>query len=247
MGTNHSDHMHTDIPAADVAERHGMAVVGVDTIFLSHLPMFMRLHDYQVILEASFGTSDGTYRQDREANPSTKLYTFDPERFVLPELFPGNSGESPRLKAFVGSLVRNHFEQPAAHPEQPVEIASDVVVEIINVVHQHKFDPRAQRPEHLKYVLFGKGKERFLGHLISRPPDFDQLLSVDFAGQGFSDDQLRSGVEFTVTGRRDQPGDRVQEQETVTAVAHLDSQEVPVEINARAELYFETNDLKQAM
>jgi hypothetical protein len=147
----------------------------------------------------------------------------------------------------VGSLVRNHFEQPPAHPEEPVEIASDVVVEVINVVHQHKFDPKAEPLEHLTYILFGKGEERFLEHSITRPPDFHQDLSVDLHGGDFSDDQLRSGVEVAITGRPNNPGSKVQEGEKVAVVAHLDGQKVPVEINAKVELYFETNDLKEAM
>ncbi len=222
-----------------------MAVVGVDTIFLSHLPMFHSPHDYQVILQVSFGSSDSTYRDDRKENPSTRLYTFDPRKFVLPELFPGEAGEPPTLKSFVGSLVRNHFEQPPAHPEEPVEIASDIVVDVINVIYHHKFDPRAQPLEHLRYILFGKGSERFLAHQINCPPnEFDHLLSVDVQGHDFSDDQLRHGVEVTVTGRPNKPSNKVKERENVAAIARLDGQEVRVEINAKVELYFEIDDLK---
>src|SRR5918997_658451 len=141
---DHSSHGHGAATRPDSPAGHGMIVLGFDTIFLSHLPMFMRLHDYEVVLQASFGPFDSIYRDDGEANPRTRLYTFAPQKFVLPDLFPGPNGEPPRSRSFVGSLVRNHFEQPPAHPEEPVEIASDVVVEVINVVHQHKFDPKAE-------------------------------------------------------------------------------------------------------
>lgn len=243
MSMEHSDHTHgTDTPVADTASRHGMAVVGVDTIFLSHLAMFDPPHHHQVILQASFGSSDSTYRDDRKRNPSTRLYTFAPRKFVLPELFPGKAGEPPSRKSFVGSLVRNHFEQPPAHPEESEEIASEVVVEVINVIYHHELDRRAQRLEHLTYMLFGKGSERFLAHRISSPPDFDHLQLVDVQGRDFSDDQLRHGVEITVTGRLNEPSNKVQERETVAAIARVDGQEVPVEIDAKDELYFDTND-----
>src|SRR5437588_459881 len=124
----HGGHMHgTGDERSDAPGGHGMAVVGTDGIFLSHLPMFMRPHDYQVILRASFGPADKTYRADRKAHATTKLYTFAPHSFVLPELFPGQDGKPAHLKKFSGSLVRNHFEQPPAHPEKAVEIVSDVV------------------------------------------------------------------------------------------------------------------------
>jgi hypothetical protein len=41
--------------------------------------MFIRQHAYQVILQVSFGRFDGTYQDDRMANPGTRLYTFAPQ------------------------------------------------------------------------------------------------------------------------------------------------------------------------
>ena len=221
---------------------HGMAVVGDTTIFLSHLAMFDAPHDYQVILEASFGPADAVYRADRTTNPRTLLYTFAPERFVLTQLFPGKTGKNPALRTFTGALVRNHFEEPPAHPEKAVEIASDVVVDVVTVVHQHKFDPHGEVPEHLTYLLFGKGTELFLAHRITRAPDFDQLVMVVIKGVDVSDDLLRHGVDITVTGRPNAHGDRIREGETVTANARIDGREVPVEIDAEVEVYDETHD-----
>jgi hypothetical protein len=40
---------------------------------------------------------------------------------------------------------------------------------------------------------------------------------------------------------------QIQEGEQVGAVARLDGQEVPIEIDAKVELYFDTDDLKKAM
>ena len=37
----------------DPAAGHGMLVVGLDTMFFYHLPMFMSPHDYQVVLEGT--------------------------------------------------------------------------------------------------------------------------------------------------------------------------------------------------
>ncbi len=226
---------------------HGMAVVGSEHVFLSHLPMFMRPHDFQVILHASFGPADAAYQADRSENAETRLYTFAPERFVLPDLFPGADGEAPKRTSFGGTLVRNHFEQPPAHPETPVEVASDVEVQVLDVVHQHRFDPDAPPLEHLTYILFGKDAERFLAHLVTQPPDFDHLLSVELTGHQFTDEQLLGGVEVTFDDRLNQPGERLREGERASAVATLKGKQVPIEVHAGLELYFETNDLKASM
>jgi hypothetical protein len=238
------DHMmHTGTSVADPPASHGMAVVGLDTIFLDHLAMFHSPHNYQVILHVSFGPADALYREDRQRNPETRLYTFAPEKFVLPSLFPGAGGTPPALQSFSGSLVRNHFEQPPAHPAEPVEIASDVEVRVVEVVHQHRLDPRATAPEHLSYLLFGKGAELFLAHRITGRPAFDQLLAIGrLLGPEVTDDQLRHGVDVTVLSRPDTHGHRIQEGETVSAIARVAGQDVPVDIDADIELYVETKD-----
>lgn len=238
-------HSHEHGTPSEPPAGHGMAVFGLHRVYMSHLAMFMRPHDHQLILHTSMGSADSIYREDRAANPGSKLYTLAPRRFVLPELLPGEHGEPPVLKSFVGSLFRNHFEQPPAHPETPVEIASNVVVEVIDVINHRKLDPEAQPLESLRYILFGQGEELLLEHVINRPPDFAHNLVVDVRGADFSDDQLRSGVEITVPGRPNSHRTKIQEGENIAALAHLDGQQVPVEVATHVELYFETNDLSE--
>jgi len=50
---------------------HGMLVVGAETVFLSHLPMFdHRQHDAQTILEGIFIKSSGKVRQEPTMLPN---------------------------------------------------------------------------------------------------------------------------------------------------------------------------------
>src|SRR5689334_1620706 len=80
---------------------HKWMLVGSQTAFLSHLPMFEMLnpgkteymtpHRYQVILQASFnsGGKDVTpqYFADRQSHPAVKMYTVSPTAtFVLPRV-----------------------------------------------------------------------------------------------------------------------------------------------------------------
>ena len=59
-----------------------MLIVGEQTVFLSHLPMFGSPHDYQVILEAGFakpgGNPQADYFNDRKRT-GTKQYTLEPD------------------------------------------------------------------------------------------------------------------------------------------------------------------------
>jgi hypothetical protein len=255
MEMHHAHHpshapAHGDEAPSEPAARHGMAVIGVDTVYFSHLPMFMSPHDWQFIAHGEFADADPAtaYRQDRQANEARRLYTFNPKRFVLPDLLTGPNGERARSSSFVGTLFRNHFEQPEAHPEEAVPIAEDIVVNVVGVVHAHKLDPEAAAPEKLEYVLFGKGEERFVAHLIARPPDFDQLMSVAIEGRDFSDEELRHGVPVTVPDRANRHEKRLKDGEQgVAAIARVNGSGEEIQLQAVSELYLESNDLKAAM
>ena len=106
---------------------HNWMLVGSQTAFLSHLPMFEKLnpagtdyltpHRFQVILQASF-TSRGSdvsplYFTDRQNHASVKMFTVSPAKdFVLPQVIA-----APPLKSFPGTVFRGHLErggQPSA-------------------------------------------------------------------------------------------------------------------------------------
>src|SRR6185295_5741801 len=96
----------------DPPATHGMLVVGLETMFFYHLAMFMSPHDYQVVLEGTLSPGSDAYREDRKAHPQTRVYTFAPVPFVLPEVFP------PALErnTIRGDLFRGHFESPPEFP-----------------------------------------------------------------------------------------------------------------------------------
>ncbi len=92
---------------------HNMMVVGEKSVFLSHLPMFMSPHNFQVILEATF-TNGGKnvqeiYTRDRQSHRQTKMYALSPkESFKLPSLFTPNP---PARNSFKGTILRGHLER----------------------------------------------------------------------------------------------------------------------------------------
>jgi hypothetical protein len=132
--------------------------------------MFHSPHDYQVLLTATFKAEGvdpaAAYIEDRRKTGG-KLHTWAPEPFTLPSLM----GE-PASPMF-GTIFRGHFERGGT-PLIPERVRADVV-------RAHNFRrllPATDRAEHLKYILFGEPGDRYLAHWITKPPDFDQVLSV---------------------------------------------------------------------
>lgn len=223
-----SDHM--DGPAM-----HGMIIVGEDTVYLSHLPMFASPHNYQVILEVTFtgeqGDPQAAYVEDRRTS-GERVYSLFPKSFSLPML-ASTDPEHPRLETFQANIVRGHFEKPGAEL-----ILTDVDVNVVKVIHFRKFDPEAEELPELEYFLFGKGQELYLAHVITRPPDFDQILDVKQISQDFSDEELADTVRITFPGLDNTVEGRINAHQRTIATNNLP-------IFAGDELYFEEGELRE--
>ena len=224
---------------------HGMLIVGEETVYLSHLPMFTDpKHAIQAILEVNFTAESGNprsvYANDRQRT-GTKVYTFQPKRFVLSGLVSPDPEQPPPCRFFKGNVFQGHFERGG----EP--ILEDVVVEVTNIVHFRELDIHSQGLPQLGYLLFGKGRELFLAHLITKPPDFDQALSVRVVGHDFTDEQLGQGVLVVFPERANSIPERIRGGERVTAEAQLagDAPEtVEIQVEAGTELYFEEGELR---
>jgi hypothetical protein len=235
----------------DDPNTHNMMIVGMKTTYLSHLPMFVNEagpgfdspHRFQVILEATFrdGNRDLTqvYAQDRLKNPSVKMYTLRPEEFVLSRLDPKGMA----LKKFRGeSIFRGHLER---RPRQRIVGPNGAFdVNIQRVVHFREFDPNATKPARLEYLLFGKGQEIFLAHFITKPDDFDQIISVKIAGQSVTDEQLAKGMHVVFSTRNNTAADRMKEEEKGTGEFHLlGAAPLTLAVEVTREFYFEETEL----
>jgi hypothetical protein len=214
--------------------------------------MFMSPHDYQAIFEVTLEHS-GTdamakYLADRKTGNS-KMYSFAPaENFVLTDL--ASPPDHPTLTSFQGTIFRGHFED--GHFEQKGSpILEDIVAHVARVVHFRKFDRHAEPLPQLSYLLWGSSQELLLAHLISRPPDFDQVVGVTVSGTPLSDTTVSSGVAVSVPGRTNVPENKIQEQEKLMVELQPNGAQrtAPTELQLQAgtEFYFETNDLASAM
>jgi len=238
-------HHHQPSTSGEPPTVHGMAVVGTNTVFLSHLPMFMPLHDCQLLAQAEFINPDGRqsnrYENDRKNHPNQQLYTLRPEPFVLSELLELEQ-QPGRSYSFEGTVFRNHYERAQTDPEA---VAPDVVVNVKRIVHARRFDPAAERPQQLEYILFGAGDEVFLAHRITSPPDFDQLIRVRL-DRPLSEEDLAAGFTVTVPGRRDNSRERIRLKDgRISAELRLNGQDIPIEIEPLQEFYLEEDELRE--
>lgn len=246
-------------PFFDEPNTHNMMVVGTKTAFISHLPMFDEVaaggleftspHRRQVIMEATFANSSGDvtglYFKDRLKNPTVKMYTLKPSEFVLGRVDP--AGEA--LKTFRGrGLFRGHLERDphrviiGVPGDTPAEGVFDV--NVTKVVHFHKFDPKGAKPAKLEYILFGKGSELFMAHFITKPSDFDQIVSVKITGRTFTDAELGSGLHVVFSARDNTTLTRMREKEKGSGEFQLPGatpQTLAVEVTR--EFYFEETEL----
>lgn len=146
-----------------------MLIMGTDKVYAEHLPMFHTPHDYQIILELELSKSDlNAYRKDRMIHQGELVYTIEPETFVLPEMVNDT-------KVFKANVYRGHFERDG------VRFLDTIKVKIKKVIYHKQFDKNQERPERLQYILFGNNKEYFLSHLISKKPDFNEILAVNLS------------------------------------------------------------------
>jgi hypothetical protein len=241
--------------AEDPPNVHNMLVVGEQTIFLSHLPMFEGLnstkaafrsaHRYQVILEAQF-TQAGKdvselYLKDRQAHPETPIYTLMPSQFVVSRLFTPK--DKPRLREFTAEVTRGHLERPG---HQTIAGLEETLVKATRVVHGGQFEPKSKKPAQLEYILFGKGPELFLAHAISGPPDFDHVLSVKLEGHELGPDDLTREVRVVVPDRKNVSAERLREAQQTPATIRIggaESSASKVQLVAGREFYFEEGEL----
>ena len=156
--------------SSDTKQRHGMMIVGKDIVYASHLPLFdspefESPHHYQVILQLKLDEASAKlFQKDQASHPKSVLYTINPQAFILPDMIAKPS-------PFTADLYRGHFERGG-------DSIGRINITIEKVVYFKKFDPKATRLKEAKYLVFGSGKERFVAHVISQRPDFDQIIQV---------------------------------------------------------------------
>ncbi|HEX9987458.1 MAG TPA: hypothetical protein VGE45_03145 [Chloroflexia bacterium] len=259
MGDMHGGHM-DGMHGGNMGHMHGETkgvhnwmMVGKETIYLSHLPMFMfnpqrHAHNFQVILEVTLSPqAHAIYKADRDKHPDVLMYTMEPLEFEIAELDP----QRPKRRILTGKIYRGHLERGGEQIIPPDEDHPLVEAHVENIIYFREFDPNAQPLDELEYLLFGKGQELFLAHAITRPPDFDQILSVNITASGSSitDDDLRQAIRIGIGDRANTPQTRIKpgepgERVTGHVLDRVNLMHHPrVDFEVGTEFYFEEGEL----
>jgi hypothetical protein len=193
--------------------RHNMFAFGRRTLFLSHFPSFMAPHDTQLVLEATLEDANTSLQEvwlrERASHPDQRGYVMKPEAFALSTLY---TPDPPARGSFTATFFRGGDE---AIPE-----LTDVKVRVTDVVYAKRLDQPVTLDD-LRYILFGRGDELFLAHLLSRPPDFDQIVSVRLVGLHPDEDELKRRIDVVFPGRPNTVQQRIRMGPVVVARGHV--------------------------
>jgi hypothetical protein len=231
---------------------HGQGLYGKDTLYLSHLAVFMgqpeaHPHNFQVLLEVEFENAEAKarYRSDRAQHPDV-IYTATPPVFDQVALVAEYPGRKPLRRFPQTTVVRGHFEQGG----QP--IIQDTTLEIKRVVHFREFFLNGPKIEKQHYLLFGRGGDVMLSHLLSAPPDFDQFLATEWKPKDIPnetvgkrvEDLLAQGLYMRLSDRENAVETRLRTGDVLTCSLETDTGVLPitVELRVTAELYCETGE-----
>jgi hypothetical protein len=232
---------------------HGQGLYGKDTLYLSHLAVFMgrpeaHPHNFQVLLEVEFENAEAKarYRADRAQHPDM-IYTATPPVFdqvALVAEYPGRE----LLRRFPQTTVfRGHFEQQGSEP-----IIQNTTFEIKRVVHFREFLLNGPKLEKQHYLLFGRGSDVMLSHFLSAPPDFDQFLAIEWKPKDIPnetvgervEDLLAQGLYLRLSDRENALETRLRTGDTLTCSLETGTQGLPitVELHVTDELYCEAGE-----
>jgi hypothetical protein len=194
---------------------HNMFALGHNTLFLSHFPKFMVPHDTQLVLEATLEDANGSIQEiwstERQSHPTQRVYIMKPEKFALSTLY---TPDPPARASFKATFFRGG-------DKEAITELTDINVRTTDVVYAKRFDPPLDKPDDLSYILFGRGDELFLAHIISQPPDFDQLLSVRLVGSHPDEDELKRRITVVFPGRANRIEQRIREGTVAAARGHV--------------------------
>lgn len=160
--TNPKDHYD------DYASFHGMILFGQgDDFYISHLPMWMNPHDYQMVLKVKI--SDAIKEKiSKLQSEGISLFSLAPnDSFVLPKLAGGD------VSWFEAEIYKGHFERDGE------EIGtSRVEYEQLILFKKLKKDEASPAPNKQKYVLFGNDKNQYMVHIAHGYPEIDEILRI---------------------------------------------------------------------
>lgn len=154
---------------------HGMVIFGSETLYASHIPMFMSPHDWQALFKVTLShpTSDAMalYKAargfDGDPTGAQVQLTLKPKPFVLPDLLEG------KVQSFEADLYLGNFEAGGK------KLLGGISVKVEKVLAMQHLAAETKALASLSYFLLQDGEKGYLVHQISAPDNFDHILEVN--------------------------------------------------------------------
>lgn len=224
------------VPVDPTVATHGQLMLGQSILY--HLPVFMtdpwaHPHNFQVVLEVALSEDAQAKIAAHQAAHPDSIYTAVPPVFAQKSLVIDVPGH-PAKDSFADLVVfRNHFENRS----ERVGIAQ-TPAQILRILHFRELAPDLPKPAELAYVMFGSGDAIFLAHMLSAPPDFDQILKVEVSGTGPEMDAT-AGLSLSFPTRSNKVDDRLQVGEQISCATTGGE---PMKVRVVAEPYCEVGE-----
>jgi hypothetical protein len=229
-------HPEARVPVDPTVAIHGQLMLGQSISY--HLPVFMtdpwsHPHNFQVVLELALpADAQAAVAADQIAHPDS-IYTVVPPVFSQTSLVIDVPGH-PRKNEFAElDFFRNHFER-----SDRVRIVR-APARIVRILHFRELAPDLPKPAELAYVMFGSSGGLFLAHMLSAPPDFDQVLEVEVDGVP-GDVDMTAGFSLSFADRSNQVEDRLKVGEEVSCATERGDS---ISLRMVAEPYCEIGEL----
>jgi hypothetical protein len=175
-------------------------MLGTKSLFPWHLTMLrMEEHAFEFVLRARLDAgAEKRWLADRSQHPDETYFLGNVETDVM--TIPGlaiGARTSFTASIWAGIPVEHQYCSWPWEGIKPVVANTKLTVE--RVAYRH-FDFQENYPENLTYLLFGDGDEAHLGHVQTRQPDFDEVISLAAAPTWLPPDLLQAGVHVDFPG-----------------------------------------------
>lgn len=184
-----------DSGITDTPNQHNMFILGEETLFVAHMPMFWKEdHRYQVILRVSL--------PDQVMQAIADAKAADPD--AVPNLV--NSKSNTLILPDIGSGAISGFDvdvfagYDGGSGNTSVPLAEGVPLRVEQVVEFRHFDFDFAYPARSTYLVFGRGNEAHMARYLSHEPDFQHLLTLPAPPGWIDEAQLAAGFHVNIDG-----------------------------------------------
>lgn len=182
---------------------HGFVIISAvstkNEVYVDYLPSFNKVSSqYQAVAKLKIADPEraSKIRQYQKSLSSQPLFLRSVKPSTIHKLMQKSSSETFRVELFDAFPVKGSI--PC--------LDVDVEVNVIDVPRFQHFDLAIKHyPKHMTYWLFGDAEGIYLSHVITKQPDFQQVVKLDNRPQNISMELIDLGIPIHITSLPGEP------------------------------------------